>query len=191
HQGAGKDEHRPDGQRRRIGEYGKDIPGGDEAQRHECGGAGRGGDLGRKPFQQEAAEGEQQDGERQPGFIACQEILHPAVAPVRGPGGVALTRPAVHSSNADIRGPPAPGSTPTNNPRPCGEDLPQKGAPHGMASSNHTAANCREVPGTSPGMTAWGGGGEPGGGGPGRRGGGTGPGLQGGQDGSLRTHELA
>src|SRR5690606_29957348 len=107
-------------------------------------------------------EGEQQDGERQPGFIACQEILHPAVAPVRGPGGVALTRPAVHSSNADIRGPPAPRSTPTNNPRPCGENLHQKGALERMSPSNHTAANCREVPGTSPGMTAWGGGDRPG-----------------------------
>src|SRR5690606_8163042 len=43
--------------------------------------------------------------------------------------------------------------TPTNNPRACPEDPHQEGALNGMAPSMNMVADCREVPGTGPGMT--------------------------------------
>src|SRR5690606_18301226 len=41
------------------------------------------------------------------------------------------------------------------HPRACPEDPHQEGAPQEVAPSTQIEASCREIPGTSPGMTAW------------------------------------
>src|SRR5690606_5084105 len=49
--------------------------------------------------------------------------------------------------------PTSTAATPRRHPRACPEDPVQDGAPREVAPSTRMVANCREVPGTSPGMT--------------------------------------